>query len=121
MARWSRRINDVQHLAAHHMAGHDAFVTSDHDDIVSKREQLWERARIRVYTRMSPYRRSTPIVWTPRPQTCVIAPHPARRTPVQSVQQPVLVQPAGSISPTRRWLRTALRAYAPTVSFWAPP
>ena len=50
MARWSRRINDVQHLAAHHMAGHDAFVTSDHDDIVSKREQLWERARIRVYT-----------------------------------------------------------------------
>jgi hypothetical protein len=41
--------------------------------------------------------------------------------PVQSVQQPVLVQPAGSISPTRRWLRTALRAYAPTVSFWAPP
>jgi hypothetical protein len=32
------------------MADHDAFVTSDHDDIVSKREQLWERARIRVYT-----------------------------------------------------------------------
>jgi hypothetical protein len=50
MARWSRRINDVQHLAAHHMTGHDAFVTSDYDDIVSKREQLWERARIRVYT-----------------------------------------------------------------------
>ena len=49
MARWSRKINDVQHLAAHHMAGHDAFVTSDHD-IVGKREQLWERTRIRVYT-----------------------------------------------------------------------
>lgn len=50
MARWSRKINDVQHLAAHHMAGHDAFVTSDHKDIVNKREELWERARIRVYT-----------------------------------------------------------------------
>ena len=50
MARWSRKINDVQHLAAHHMAGHDAFVTSDHKDIVNKREQLWERAHIRVYT-----------------------------------------------------------------------
>lgn len=50
MAKWSRKINDVQHLAAHYMAGHDAFVTSDHDDIVNKREQLWDRARIRVYT-----------------------------------------------------------------------
>lgn len=50
MAKWSRKINDVQHLAAHHMAGHDAFVTSDHDDIVGKRKQLWNRACIRVYT-----------------------------------------------------------------------
>jgi hypothetical protein len=50
MARWSRRINDVQHLAAHHMAGHDAFVPSDHDHIESKREQLWDRARTRVDT-----------------------------------------------------------------------
>lgn len=50
MARWSRKINDVQHLAAHQMAAHDAFVTSDHDDILGKREQLWERVRIRVYT-----------------------------------------------------------------------
>lgn len=50
MTRWSRKINDVQHLAAHHMAGHDAFVTIDHDDIVKKREQLWERVRIRVCT-----------------------------------------------------------------------
>lgn len=50
MDKWSRRINDVQHLAAHHMAGHDAFVTSDQDDIVKRRDQLWERLKIRVYT-----------------------------------------------------------------------
>lgn len=50
MDKWRRRINDVQHLAAHHMAGHDAFVTGDHDDIVKRRDQLWERLRIRVYT-----------------------------------------------------------------------
>ena len=50
MAKWSRKINDVQHLAAHHMAGHDAFVTGDHDDIVKRRDQLWERVRILVYT-----------------------------------------------------------------------
>jgi hypothetical protein len=50
MAKWNRKISDVQHLAAHHMAGHDAFVTGDHDDIVKRRDQLWERVRICVYT-----------------------------------------------------------------------
>lgn len=50
MDKWSRRVNDVQHLAAHHMAGHDAFVTGDHDDIVKRRDELWERARILVHT-----------------------------------------------------------------------
>ena len=50
MERWSRKINDVQHLAAHHMAGHDAFVTSDFDDMVKKRQDLWNRAKIRVLT-----------------------------------------------------------------------
>jgi hypothetical protein len=50
MERWSRKINDVQHLAAHHMAGHDAFVTSDFDDMVKKRQDLWTRAKIRVLT-----------------------------------------------------------------------
>lgn len=50
MAKWRRKINDVQHLAAHYMADHDAFVTSDNDDIVKKRKQLWEAAGILVYT-----------------------------------------------------------------------
>jgi len=50
MAKWSRKVNDVQHLAAHRMAGHDAFVTGDYNDIVKKRDQLWERLRILVYT-----------------------------------------------------------------------
>jgi len=50
MAKWSRKINDAQQLAAHHMAGHDAFVTGDHDDMVKRRDQLWERVRILVYT-----------------------------------------------------------------------
>lgn len=50
MAKWSRKINDVQHLAAHHRACHDAFVTGDHDDIVKRRDQLWERVGILVYT-----------------------------------------------------------------------
>ena len=50
MQRWRRKINDVQHLAAHRMAGHDAFITSDFDDILKKRQDLWLRARIRVLT-----------------------------------------------------------------------
>lgn len=49
IAKWNRRTNDVQHLAAHHIAGHDAFVTSDRDDIINKRDQLLELG-IRVYT-----------------------------------------------------------------------
>jgi len=50
MAKWSRKINDVQHLAAHHMAGHNALVTGDHHDIVKRRDQLWERVRILIFT-----------------------------------------------------------------------
>jgi len=45
-----RRAGDPHIRTAHHMAGHDAFVTSDYDDIAKKREHLWERASIRVYT-----------------------------------------------------------------------
>jgi len=40
MAKWRRKANDVQHLVAHLIAGHDAFVTSDHDDLLKKRAQL---------------------------------------------------------------------------------
>jgi hypothetical protein len=40
MAKWRRKANDVQHLTAHLMAGHDAFVTSDHRDILRRQSEL---------------------------------------------------------------------------------
>ncbi len=46
MARWRRKANDVQHLTAHFMADHDAFVTSDQDDMLAKREVIRERTGI---------------------------------------------------------------------------
>ncbi|MGI5348827.1 hypothetical protein ACQEU8_11610 [Streptomyces sp. CA-250714] len=45
-----RKINDVHHLTAHWMAGHDAFVTRDSDDMVRKREKLRECVGIDVIT-----------------------------------------------------------------------
>jgi hypothetical protein len=49
MDKWQRRINDSQHLTAHFMAGHDAFVTSD-DGILKKRDYLRVRASVVVLT-----------------------------------------------------------------------
>jgi hypothetical protein len=43
-----RKVTDVQHLTAHLMAGHDAFVTSDHDDMLRKREAIRSRTGIVV-------------------------------------------------------------------------
>jgi hypothetical protein len=43
-----RKITDVQHLTAHLNAGHDAFVTSDHDDMLRKRDALRARTGIVV-------------------------------------------------------------------------
>jgi hypothetical protein len=48
MARNRRKITDVHHLTAHRMAGHDAFVTSDHDDMLRKREAIRRRTGIVV-------------------------------------------------------------------------
>jgi hypothetical protein len=48
MAKWRRKANDVQHLVAHLIAGHDAFVTSDDDDMLKKRTQLRARTGIVV-------------------------------------------------------------------------
>jgi len=48
MAKWRRKANDVQHLTAHLIAGHDAFVTSDDDDMLKKRAELQTRAGIVV-------------------------------------------------------------------------
>jgi hypothetical protein len=42
------KITDVQHLTAHRMAGHDAFVTSDHHDMLRKREAIRRRTGIVV-------------------------------------------------------------------------
>jgi hypothetical protein len=41
-----RKITDVQHLTAHLVAGHDAFVTSDHDDMLKRRVELRARTGI---------------------------------------------------------------------------
>ena len=43
-----RKVTDVQHLTAHRMAGHDAFVTSDHDDLLRKRDAIRDRTGIVV-------------------------------------------------------------------------
>jgi hypothetical protein len=43
-----RKITDVQHLTAHLMAGHDAFVTSDQEDMLRRREVIRSRTGIVV-------------------------------------------------------------------------
>jgi hypothetical protein len=48
LARNRRKVTDVQHLTAHLMAGHDAFVTSDHDDLLRKRDAIRRRTGIVV-------------------------------------------------------------------------
>jgi hypothetical protein len=46
----SRKINDVHHLTAHLMAGHDAFVTQDGDDMIKRRQVLLNGVGIMVVT-----------------------------------------------------------------------
>jgi hypothetical protein len=46
----SRKINDVHHLTAHLMAGHDAFVTRDGDDMIRRRQALRDDVGITVIT-----------------------------------------------------------------------
>jgi hypothetical protein len=48
MAKWRQKVTDVHHLTGHLMAGHDAFVTSDHDDMLKKRAELRTRTGIVV-------------------------------------------------------------------------
>jgi hypothetical protein len=43
-----RKITDVQHLTAHLIAGHDAFVTSDDDDMLKRRAEIQARTGITV-------------------------------------------------------------------------
>jgi hypothetical protein len=43
-----RKVTDVQHLTAHLLAGHDAFVTSDHDDMLRRRDAIRRRTGIVV-------------------------------------------------------------------------
>jgi hypothetical protein len=49
MARWRREgADDIQHLVAHLIAGHDAFVTSDKKDMLKRRQVIQERTGIVV-------------------------------------------------------------------------
>ena len=48
MARNHRKVTDVQHLTAHLLAGHDAFVTSDHRDMLRHRQAIRSRTGIVV-------------------------------------------------------------------------
>lgn len=50
MARWRKRIRDVQHLASHFFHGHDVFVTSDNDDMINRRDELRRRTGIVIGT-----------------------------------------------------------------------
>jgi hypothetical protein len=45
-----RKINDIHHLTAHLMAGHDAFVTRDGGDMVKRRQVLLNDVGIMVVT-----------------------------------------------------------------------
>lgn len=45
-ARWRKKIRDVQHLTSHFFHDHDAFVTSDNDDMLKKRAELHRRTGI---------------------------------------------------------------------------
>jgi hypothetical protein len=46
----SRKINDIHHLTAHLMAGHDAFVTQDEDDMIKRRQALRNDVGVTVVT-----------------------------------------------------------------------
>jgi hypothetical protein len=50
MARWRKRIRDVQHLASHFFHGYDVFVTSDNDDMINRRDELRCRTGIVIDT-----------------------------------------------------------------------
>jgi len=45
-----RKVNDIHHLTAHLMAGHDAFVTQDEDDMIKRRQALCNDVGITVVT-----------------------------------------------------------------------
>ena len=65
-----RKITDVQHLTAHYMAGHDAFVSSDHDDMLRKREVIRGRTGIVIVDPVEAVRMAT----TSRPDRAPLAP-----------------------------------------------
>jgi hypothetical protein len=45
-----RNMHDVQHLGAHRLSGHDAFVTEDHRDILRRGEEITRQTGIVVWT-----------------------------------------------------------------------
>jgi hypothetical protein len=48
ITKWRQKVTDVQHLTAHRMAGHEAFVTSDHHDMLRHRQAIRRRTGIVV-------------------------------------------------------------------------
>jgi hypothetical protein len=48
MVKWRKKVTDVHHLTGHLMAGHDAFVTSDHHDLLRNRQAIRHRTGIVV-------------------------------------------------------------------------
>jgi hypothetical protein len=50
MNKWRKRVKDVQHLGAHVFYRHDVFVTTDVDDMIKKRDELFSRAGVLVET-----------------------------------------------------------------------
>jgi hypothetical protein len=46
----TKRMQDVHHLTAHHMAKCDAFVTLDYDDMIRKRAKLKSEVGIVILT-----------------------------------------------------------------------
>jgi hypothetical protein len=67
MAALRRKITDVQHLTAHLMAGHDAFVTSDQDDMLRRREVIRSRTGIVVVNPAEAVQKATrPWPWSGR-------------------------------------------------------
>jgi hypothetical protein len=126
MAALRRKVTDVQHLTAHLMAGHDAFVTSDHDDMLRKRGAIRSRTGIVVATRPRPSRWPTarlPDPTQPRggPGSRLVA---QGRPPGPSPRPPAPHRPDGrpGTGRCRRWATTGAAARpAPTGQGRASP
>lgn len=88
MAKWRRKANDVQHLTAHLIAGHDAFVTSNDDDLLKKRPSSGPEPGSSSSTRSRPSRWPTAKPPEPTQRRGVAAHHSWYRTPTRPSSSP---------------------------------